>query len=689
MTLTTFSVAKQSTTRAASLRATGLMLFASVVPQLVFPQAAASQNLEDMSIAELLNIDITSVSKKKQSMSEAAAAVHVITQEDIRRSGVTAVPELFRSVPGMEVARIDGNRWAVAVRGFNDQFSTNLLVLKDGMTLYTPLFSGVLWDTRDTLLEDVDRIEIIRGPGATLWGANAVNGVINIITKSSTETNGLYAEGGGGKEEQGFAAVRYGGSLTESSDARAYFKWNNRDENTAPMGEDPGDAWYSFRGGFRVDAEPTFEDSITVQGDLFRVTEDRTYQFDSSLDPFLPDLPSSVDQDGGDVLVRWTHSFEERSDFQAQLYYDFEDRDDGFLSHERDTFDIDLQYRFQPHERHDVIAGAGYRFNTDSVNNNAIISFDPSSEDLDLYTAFIQDEISLIENELNLILGSKFEYNFYTQFEFMPNARIVYVPAEDHTLWGAVSRAVRTPSRGEEDSSFLGQVLPPNFDPRNPFPTLIVATGQPADSLELIAYEAGYRGEIAEDLSIDIAGYFFSYKNVFTLEPGMPELDSSGPAPVVIAPVFIRAGLDVESHGFEVAMKWDAADWVRLQGAFSYINLVTFGGSDDQSPGDFGFTTIDNDSPDYQFSLTSYFDLPHDMEFDARFRFVREVRPAPEYSELDLRLGWSPMENVTLSVVGTNLLDNSHQEWFENQFGQPLIEIDRAVYGRITWQLDV
>ncbi len=671
-------------------RPTLLQLFLIGLSLISLPVASEAQDLSNLSIAELLEIDVTSVSKKEQKLSEAAAAVHVITQEDIRRSGVTAVPELFRGVPGMEVARIDSNRWAVAVRGFNDQFSTNLLVLMDGRTLYTPLFSGVLWDARDTLLEDIEQIEIIRGPGATLWGANAVNGVINIITKNAIDTNGLYLEGGGGKEENGFAALRYGTSLGEDTDARAYFKWNNRDDNTAPLTGDPGDAWQSFRGGFRIDSFVGDADTVTLQGDLYQLSEDRVYLLDPSLDPFLPELPGSVDHDGGNVQVRWVRRFEEESNFQLQMYYDFEDRDDGYLSHERDTFDVDAQFRFQPIERHDVLVGAGYRFNTDSVNNNRIISFEPESENLDLYTAFIQDDITLIEDHLHVILGSKFEQNFYTDFEFMPNARVVYTPEDGHTIWGAISRAVRTPSRGEEDSIFLAQVLPPGFDPRNPLATIVEARGTSADSLELIAYEAGYRGQLAETLSIDLATYFFSYKNLFTLEPGTPTIDGSVMPPVLVAPIFIKAGLDVESHGVEVALKWDPVDWWRLQGSMTYISLSTFGGATDSGPGgagDFGFTTIDQDSPDFQFALSSYLDLPGDIEFDARLRHVEETRPAPQYAELDLRLGWNPTNDLTLSIVGTNLLDNAHQEWFENQFGQPLVEIDRAVYARVTLNL--
>lgn len=672
------------------LRSVFLQLPRVLLALLLLSPSAVAQDLSDLSVAELLEIDVTSVSKKEQKLSEAAAAVHVITQEDIRRSGVTAVPELFRGVPGMEVARIDGNRWAVAVRGFNDQFSTNLLVLMDGRTLYTPLFSGVLWDARDTLLEDIEQIEIIRGPGATLWGANAVNGVINIITKNAIDTNGLFVEGGGGKEENGFASLRYGAQLGEDTDARAYFKWNNRDDNSAPLSGDSGDAWQSLRGGFRIDSFIGDENTVTLQGDVYHLSQDRVYFLDPSLDPFLPEFPGSVDHDGGNIQARWVHTFEENSNFQLQAYYDFEDRDDGFLSHERDTFDLEAQFRFQPVSRHDVILGAGYRFSTDSVNNNRIISFDPESEDLDLYTAFIQDDITLIEEQLHLIIGSKFEQNFYTDFEFMPNIRLVYTPKDGHTLWGAVSRAVRTPSRGEEDSIFLAQVLPPGFDPRNPLATIVEARGTSADSLELIAYEAGYRGQLAEDLSLDLATYFFSYRNLFTLEPGMPSIDGSVSPPVLVAPLFIKAGLDIESHGVEVAVKWDPVDWWRLQGSMTYISLSTFGGSNDSGPegsGDFGFTTIDQDSPDFQFAVSSYLDLPGNIEFDARLRHVEETRPAPQYAELDLRLGWNPSEEITLSLVGTNLLDNSRQEWFENQFGQPLVEIDRAIYARVTLNL--
>jgi len=293
-----------------------------------------------------MNVEVTSVSRRAEKLSVAPAAISVITAEELRRSGATSIPEALRLVPGMEVARVDAHNWAISARGFNDLFANKLLVLMDGRSVYTPLFSGVYWDVQDTLLEDIERIEVIRGPGATLWGANAVNGVINIITRSARDTQGLLLAGGGGTEEQGFAAVRYGGKLGDNAYYRVYAKYFNRDDQVLPDGNDSNDRWNMARGGFRIDWDASPENHFTLQSDLYSGRLNQTYFLPAPNPPYAQTNQAHLNVEGGNVLGRWSHTISERSDMKLQVYFDRTVRDGPVLDEDRDTFDLDLQHHF-------------------------------------------------------------------------------------------------------------------------------------------------------------------------------------------------------------------------------------------------------------------------------------------------------------------------------------------------------
>lgn len=439
----------------------------------------------------------------------------------------------------------------------------------DGRTIYTPIFSGVFWNTRDAMLEDVERIEVIRGPGAAMWGANAVNGIINIITKSAEDTQGGLISAGGGDEERGFGSLRYGGKMSDRVYYRSYVKYFNRDEFIGSSGENPNDEWDALQGGFRMDGDITDMDSFTLQGDIYDGDggdlEDVTVPFP----PYL--LRRNVDTkfSGGNILGRWKHTFSDTSDMALQLYYDRTEEQFNFLDNFRlvvNTFDMDFQHRFQINNRQDLTWGFGFRYISDDINNASNVSFDPASRDTQLYSAFVQDEIALIKDRLKFILGSKIEHNDYTGFEIQPSGRILFTPHERHTVWTSISRAVRTPSRIDDDtSSFYMSPLPPGaLFPGSPTALYSIIGDRDFDSEELIAYEIGYRFQPKDDLFIDIAVFYNDYDNLKTYEVGTPFLDISSASPFLVIPAIVDNKMNGETYGIELSAQWQALEWWRL-----------------------------------------------------------------------------------------------------------------------------
>jgi len=404
------------------------------------------RDFTELPLEALMEITVSSVAKKEQRLADSAAAIFVITQEDIRRSGVTTIADALRMVPGLEVARIDANKWAISSRGFNSRFAGQMLVLFDGRVVYTPLFSGVFWDRQDTVLEDVERIEMIRGPGAALWGANAVNGVINIITKRADETLGGQVSAGSGTEERAFGSIRYGFELNHQNQMRLYLKHSDRDNLRQTNGSNGNDAWHMTQGGFRLDSELTSQDSLTVQGDLYDGRLGETY---SNMLPDYRTIDSVTSVFGANILSRWKRSLADSADLSLQIYYDRSQQKMQVIEEKRDTIDLDFQHRFPVGATHEITWGLGYRYSHDSINNSTYVMLTPTSQDTNLFSSFVQDDITLIPDKLHLILGSKFEHNDYTGFEIQPTARLLWTPNRQNSVWLSVSRAVRTPSRGE------------------------------------------------------------------------------------------------------------------------------------------------------------------------------------------------------------------------------------------------
>ena len=641
--------------------------------------------LKVLSLEDLMDIDITSVSKKEQKISESAAAIYVITQKDIRRSGATSIMELLRMAPGLQVARIDSNKWAISSRGFNDRFSNKLLVLIDGRSIYTPFFAGVFWDQKDLILDDINRIEIIRGPGATLWGANAVNGVINIITKDAKDTHGVFLKAGSGSDERAFGSIRYGAKLENEIDYRVYAKYFNRDSFVNSVDHDAADGWEALRGGFRLDWAMSHVNSLMVTGDFYNGNRGNKLHMASLFSPFEIEVDQDSDFTGGHLMSRWDHEISDSSDMVVQFYYDRAERADEINIDIRDTFDIDFQHRFLLGKSNEIIWGLGYRFVADRNNGKFSLAVDPEYRGDNLFSAFVQDEIELLEDSLYLTLGSKFEHNDYTGFEFQPSGRIIWSPNNNHSIWSSISRAVRTPSRVEDDSQINSEVIPNSENP-NRLPIVLALFGNhDFESENLMAYELGYKFRQSEKLFFEIAGFYNIYNNLRTLEPNRIFLETSPPLQRFMVPVIANNKMDGETYGIEIAVDYNVFNWLHLKGSYTFLDMQLHLDGDSR---DFLSEGEEGNSPENQFTFWSYIDLPYNFELDAGFRYVDNL-PAPEiesYITMDIRLGWKPKDNLEISIVGQNLLDSDHMEFTSSFFDVQPTEIERGVYGSIKWQ---
>ncbi|TDJ61608.1 MAG: TonB-dependent receptor [Nitrospina sp.] len=631
------------------------------------------EDLTKLTLEQLMDIEVTSVSKKPEKAAQAPAAVFVITQEDIRRSGATHIPEVLRMVPGVEVARVDGNKWAVSIRGFNGLFARKLLVLIDGRSVYTGLFSGTFWDTPDTALEDIERIEVIRGPGATVWGVNAVNGVINIITKQSKNSQGGLVSAGGGNVEQGFTTLRYGGKMGDNAHYRVYGKWFNRDSFEGPTGVDSNDDWTAVRGGFRMDWDASETSQFTFQGDVYdgQSKGRRT-------GPVAPGVMATIldeeDVNGGNFLARWTRKFSEQSDLKVQTYFTSENRQGQIFGQNISIFDLDLQHRLPAGEAHDVVWGLNGRVMWDELDSTFLLSFNPEKDTNYFVNGFVQDQITIIPKRLKFTLGTKLGYNSFSGWEVQPSGRLLWTPNDKHTLWASASRAVRTPSRFE-DSANLNFLTTPGAPPS----VFAIRANTRLKAEDLLAYELGYRIRATDKLFIDVATFFNVYDDLLSNEPLPPEFLGV----VNNFPSQFQNLMKGESWGVEVASTWDVFDFWRIKAAFTWFELHLFL---DPASQDTTSTAANGASPQFQFNLRSYIDLPYDLEFDTALNYVDELPDLgiEDYVRLDLRLGWHASKNVELSVTGQNLLEPNHQEFLGFSGGINPALVPRSVYGKAT-----
>jgi iron complex outermembrane receptor protein len=634
--------------------------------------ARSARELADLSIEELMNEAITSVAKKETTLFESPAAIAVLTADDLRRLGVTVLPEALRWVPGLEVGRINAHTWAISARGFLGQFSDKLLVLIDGRTIYDPEFAGVRWDEQDLVLADLDRIEVVRGPGATLWGANAANGVINILTKSARETPGTLVTASAGTEDRPAVGVRYGGRLAPDLHYRFYLQYFDRGGLARASGADAPDDWRGWRGGFRADWQPTAADAVMVQGELYREEVGKNVYRIALAPPFNSSVDIERDNHTNHLLGRWTRTLAEKSHLSAQTFYAHSANatQEGSVAH--DTLDFQLEHRFAWGARHDIIWGVGYRRIADEIAADFNTTFTPDRATQHLYSAFMQDDIALVPQRWQLSLGSKFEHNDPTGYQAQPSARLLWRPTERQTVWAAVSRAVRTPSRFERDgrknvSAFLrrGEV------------NLRSLLGDPRLRTEtLLAYELGYRVQATRRLVVDIAVFYNVYDHFIDASSAPPRPEATPPPPHLLRPLIIANTPGGDSHGAEVAVQWNATDRWRLSADYRWLHLP------------FLEDSFEFDSPEQQARLLSFITLPGNWEFSAAVVYADRLRNQgiPDYVRLDLGAIFHPRESFEIGVWGQNLLDPQHPEFPGRLVSNLRTEIPRSVAARLTWR---
>ncbi len=626
-----------------------------------------------------MDIPVTSVAKEQSTVGRSAAAVFVITNEMIRRSGATCIPEALRMAPGLDVAQVNSSTWAISARGFNDVIANKLLVLIDGRTVYSPVFSGVYWDVQDYVMEDIERIEVIRGPGGTLWGANAVNGVINVITKKAKDSQGTYASVIGGTVERQTEVFRYGGQFGENCQYRVYGKYFDRGSFYDPN-QPANDAWDQGRFGFRADWDLDDANSLTVQGDHYVGTSGLDAFHTLLVSPYYLPLEGSVRNTGENVLARFRHVYNKDSDWMLQTYLDNFQRLNSVLNSELvKTFDLELQYRFPLTERQQITCGAGYRYvqedcpSVDPFTASVI----PIEQDIYVVNQFLQDEISLIPDKLNLIVGCKLEQNTYTHFEYQPTIRLLWTPDRQHTLWGAVSRAVRTPSAIDRGLFYTG---PPVYDT-----VFLRLRGSEAFLSEtLMAYEIGYRTQMTEKFSWDIATFYNVYDGIRGQITYPPEIELVPTPPHLILPNVFANILGVHSYGVELNISWNISERWRLATYYTYLEMDVYGQTAATA------AALAGQSPRHQVYFRSSWDLRKDVDFDLMARYVNCLPefPVPSYIEMDLRLAWRPRKRLELALVGQNLLQAHHYEFGSTPqaLGLEVTEVPRSVYGSVTWR---
>lgn len=641
----------------------------------------SNEPLKQLSLEQLGNVEVTTVTKEPEEVWNTPAAIYVITQDDIRRSGARSIPEALRLAPGVEVARIDSSRWSIGIRGFGTRLTRDVLVLIDGRIVYTSLFAGTYWEVQNVMMEDIDRIEVIRGPGGTVWGPNAVDGVINIITKSSKDTHGTLLSTGGGDVEQGFLDAHYGGTNGKNLDYRVYAMAFNRGPEYHTDG-DNFDRWRNLQSGFRVDWARNNRDSFTFQGDLYDQINGEFVNATTYAPPYSVNLAGNAYLSGGNIMGTWRRVIGDGNDVQIQAYYDSTNRHELNLGDIRNTFAADYQERHPLPGRQELTWGAGvYITRAHELEVVSGLQFIPPYRTDQLYTGFLQDEISLIPRRLTLTLGSKFLQTNYTHLEAEPTIRLLWAPTPTQSLWAAFTHAVRTPSDSERDFYLLGLA---GFTPSG-LPYLARFNANPNfNSEQLNGYELGYRRLLGSKVYVDIASFYNHYNGLFSEDIiGEPFFEATPPPPHLLLPAEFGNGLRGITKGVEVTPEWKPVNFWRLSGSYSFLHMDL-----ERTPGSLDVGTapiIEGSSPQHQVAAQSYLDLPRAVSLDVEYRYVSSL-PAqlvPAYSTANARIAWRPNPHVELSMNGENLFQPHHAE--DGGDPGPLVLIKRSAYGEITF----
>lgn len=642
-----------------------------------------SNDLTDLSLEALMNIEITSVSKKAQKLSEAPAAIFVITHEDLMRSGATSIAEALRMVPGVQVGRIDANKWAIGIRGLNGRFSNKFLVLVDGRTVYTPIYSGVFWEIQDMVLEDLDRIEVIRGPGAAIWGSNAVNGVINIITKSPFSTQGGYTEVLSGTSDSINTSIRYGGSFNESNTAyRIYAKYFEQNSQVyKDTDTDAHDQWDMFRTGFKISHQDQGSIQYGLQGEIFNGKTWETL-VNSELSDTIPYADISLrnyktDHFGGNLMFNWKRELSAGSDYSFQCYYDTVHYNPLVADVTVDTLDFSFQHRFLPTRGQELVWGGGYRYIYDKIDAFMFATVSEKNASYDLTNFFVQDDISLLDERVHLVLGSQIENNSFTGWEFQPSFRTLWQANSSNSFWAAVSRAIRSVSRLERGASISYAI--PNAD----LPMLGTAIMDPhMDSEKMLAYEVGHRSWLGNAFSLDSTVFLHDYDKLRGSVNGTPYFDMEKGA--MIIPFYATNSIKGQIWGFEEAMDWKPKDKLMFKIAYTYRKTsLKYRDNSIPDTGIQGSPKYEaNKDSEHTLSLSARLDIKENLKLDLWGRYVSEIPSfdIDAYLEMDTVLRWQFKPGMEIRLVGQNLLNKHHPEYVSEYLNTLPTESERKAY---------
>ena len=645
--------------------------------------SAEEPDFAALSLEQLGNIEVSTASRREQKLSEVPAAVFVLTSEDIRRSGVTSIADALRLVPGLAVARSNSSSWAISSRGFNDIFANKLLVMIDGRTVYTPVFSGTYWDAQDYNLSDIERIEVVKGPGGALWGANAVNGIIHIITKKAQDTKGAELTAGVGSNDGPMTSFRIGGEMTPQADYRVYARSRKIESSKLESGTDANDQWSSVQSGFRIDGESSEDTAYSLHGDIYKGSNSLEGRIPSVESPFGEASRTNSAFSGGNIVGRLKIQTDERSELTIQGYFDRVNRaafENGFHGN---TFDLDLQHRFN-FDQHSLAYGVSYRLVEDRFYGQELLSeVEPRARRYRNWGAFIQDEIELVPDEFSFIVGSKYEDNGLGGGVFSPNVRALWHPSADSVVWGAVSRAIRAVSRVQHDANI-------DFSPFDPglggVPGITrLNRNSSLDSEKLVSYELGARVSLSKELALDVSSFYGTYDDLVLVKLGEAGLGEFRERPAVIQPVFYSNAGESQTFGAEVTAEWIPYTWGRIILSYSYLDMRL----EADNPELFtDYNSIPGASPEHTAIFRAQLNLDDHWEFDPTIRYVSQLYdPSIDpYFALDLRVGYQVNRNLDLSIIGQNLLEDDRSEFGGSAVGVPASVVQRGVFGRITWR---
>jgi len=647
------------------------------------------QDLTEIGIQRLLDFDlvVTSPGKKEQALSKTASAIHVLSHEDIKRSGAKHIADALRLVPGVNVAKVSSSQWAVSIRGFNQVYANKLLVLVDGVSVFSPLTNGVFWSTLDLPLDDVERIEVIRGPGASLWGANAVNGVINVITKHASTTQGQKVSLAEGTDGQGSAEARFGEALSKDTYLRMSGKGTHATEDNFINDSGASDDWNIGTVEGRIDSDLGHGDEIKFITRAYSETDDVRTQTPVLTPPFIDSssYSSIAHWNGGHAAVNFTSTLEDSSKLNVIGSISHQDRESELISLRYTAYELDVTHQLRPFESHEVVYGGSYRLFDNSVDGTYAQDLMPRHRTMQRGNWFLQDEIALVKNELHFIAGSKFEVNDSTGFEIMPNTRLIWNPNNKDSVWVGWSRAVAPPSIVFEDVRFPVAAIPGDGTAPG---TLVEIFGDRSVGSEILySYESGYRSNVTDNVSFELTLFYNEYDNILTQEPDTPYVDTplGSSDPAVIVPLRFGNGITATEIGGESSLEYRPLSWVSVIGGYAYLSAR---GSQGNSLDTGNIRIAEGSAPRHTVSLRTSIDPYESVKFDVMLRYVDslELGNIPDYYEMDARIGWQVAKGLELGIVGHNLLHNAHQEFIGNLFGPPPLEIQRTILGTLSYQ---